>query len=59
MGEDKDLYGEAVKMALRVEFLANSGELFLYANALYNAVMWGREIDKKNERIRKLDKALK
>lgn len=42
-------------MALKVEFLANSEELFLYAGALYSAMIWGRGIDEKNELIQRKD----
>lgn len=48
--ERKNDYSQAVKMALKVEFLANSEELFLYAGALYSAMMWGREVDEENRR---------
>ena len=50
---------DAMKSALRVEFLSSSEELKLYANALYSAVMWGRGIDGKNRVIRERDKSLK
>lgn len=39
---NKNVYSEAIKMALKVKFLANREELFLYASALYSAMMWGR-----------------
>lgn len=54
-----NLYSKAIKEALKVEFLANSEELFLYAGALYSAMMWGREVDEKNKRIRKLNRSVK
>ena len=57
--ERKNDYSQAVKMALKVEFLANSEELFLYAGALYSAMMWGREVDEKNKKIRKLNRSVK
>lgn len=38
---NKYLYSKALDKALKVEFLANSEELFLYAGALYSAMMWG------------------
>ena len=46
------VYWQAVKMALKVEFLENSEEIKLYADALYSAMMWGEEIDRKNIIIR-------
>lgn len=49
---NKYLYGKAFDKALKVEFLTNREELFLYAGALYSAMMWGRRIDKQKERIR-------
>lgn len=54
-----DLYSQAIKQALKVEFLTNSEELFLYTGALYSAMMWGRKIDKKNKAIRKKDMSIK
>lgn len=38
---NKYLYGKAFDKALKVEFLTNREELFLYAGALYSAMMWG------------------
>ncbi|WP_300701293.1 hypothetical protein [Bacteroides sp.] len=55
----KSEYNKAVKMALKVEFLTNREELFLYVGALYSAMMWGREIDEKNQAIQERDKSLK
>lgn len=46
---DYDLYSQAMKETLRVDFFSSSEELKLYAGALYYAVMWGREIDRKNK----------
>lgn len=57
--ERKNDYSQAVKMALKVEFLANSEELFLYAGALYSAMIWGREVDEENKKIRKLNRSVK
>lgn len=54
-----NLYSKAIKEALKVEFLANSEELFLYASALYSAMMWGRGIDEKNKAIRERDQSVK
>ena len=56
---NKNVYGEAFKMALKVGFLANREELFLYAGALYSAMMWGREIDEKNKVIQREDTSVK
>ena len=46
--EECRFYNQAIKMALKVEFLTSREELFLYANAVYSAIMWGRDIDRKN-----------
>jgi hypothetical protein len=56
---DQNLYGESMKMALRVDFLANSEELRLYATSIYNASIWSREVDKRNKTILKRDRSLK
>lgn len=42
---DNNVYCDAMKMALKVEFLTNSQELKLYAGALYDAMMWSRKVD--------------
>ena len=47
----KNMYVEAYKMALKVEFLASCEEIHLYAGALYSAMMWGEEIDERNKII--------
>ena len=44
---DQNLYADSLKAALKVDFLKSSKELKLYAVSIYNASMWGREIDKK------------
>lgn len=59
MNRSTNFYSQAIKMALKVGFLANSEELFLYAGALYSAMMWGRGIDEKNETIQRKDKSVK
>ena len=48
---DNNIYCDAMRMALKVDLLTNSRELKLYAGALYDAMMWGRGIDEKNEAI--------
>lgn len=48
---NKYLYGKAFDKALKVEFLTSCEELFLYAGALYSAMMWGQDIDKKTMAI--------
>lgn len=56
---NKYLYSKALSKALKVEFLANSEELFLYAGALYSSMLWGRGIDEKNKTIQGKDKSVK
>lgn len=47
------LYSKAFDKALKVEFLTSREELFLYAGALYSAMMWGKKIDEKIMSIHK------
>lgn len=53
MERDMNLYTQAFQAAIRVEFLANSEELYLYAGALYDAMVWGEEETRKNKEIRR------
>ncbi|WP_373803040.1 hypothetical protein [Bacteroides heparinolyticus] len=48
-----NLYTQAFQAAIRVEFLANSEELYLYAGALYDAMVWGENETRKNKEIRR------
>ena len=57
--EECRFYNQANKMALKVEFLTCRQELFIYAYAVYSAIMWGREVDEKNRVIQKMDKSIK
>ena len=50
---NQSLYADSIKEATKVEFLASSEELFLYAVSLYNSMMWGRKIDRENLRSRR------
>lgn len=54
-----NFYSKAIKEALKVEFLTNREELFLYAGALYSAMMWSREVNEKNRVILKKNKYVK
>lgn len=56
---DQDLLADSMKLALKVEFLTNSEELFLYAGGLYSAMMWSREVDRENLLTQERDKPLK
>ena len=55
---NQSLYADSIKEATKVEFLASSEELFLYAVSLYNSMMWGRKIDRENLRSKKRVKKL-
>jgi hypothetical protein len=41
---DKNLYTEAMRAALKVEFLDSKEEVKLYAASLYNAMIWGKTV---------------
>ncbi len=56
---DQELYAESMQEALQVDFLINSEELRLYAVSIYNAAIWGREVDKENKAILKRSRLLK
>lgn len=56
---DNNFYAESLKYALKVGFISSSEELRLYATAIYNAMVWGREIDRKNKAVRERDKSVK
>lgn len=56
---NKYLYSKAFDKALKVEFLTNREELFLYAKAIYSAIMWSREVNEKNRVILKKNKFVK
>ena len=59
MGNEKEILNDAKSAAIRVEFLTTKEELFLYTNAIYSAMRWGRSIDEKNRTIRERDKSVK
>lgn len=56
---DQKLYADSLKEALKVDFLESSTELKLYTVSIYNASVWGREVDEKNKKIRKLNRSVK
>lgn len=41
----KKEYLEAIEMTARVDFLKTSEEAVMYAKAIYEAIMWGKDID--------------
>ena len=56
---DKNVWTDAKCAAFRVELLTNREELFLYAKAIYSAIMWSREVNEKNRVILKKNKFVK
>lgn len=56
---DQNLYADSLKAALKVDFLESSTELKLYTVSIYNAMMWGKEVDEENKKIRKLNRSVK
>lgn len=59
MKENVNPYINAIKIAMKVEFLSSRKEFFLYTNALYSAMMWSREVDRKNKEMRRKDTSVK
>lgn len=59
MDRNENVWTDAKCAALRVEFLTSREELFLYAKAIYFAMMWGREVNEKNRVIQEKDKSVK
>ena len=43
MKSNKELWANAMRAALRVEFITNIKELSLYAKSLYQAMLWAKE----------------
>ena len=42
----KKEYLEAIEMTAKVDFLKTSEEAVMYAKAIYEAIMWGKHIEK-------------
>ena len=59
MNRNENVWTDAKCAALRVEFLTSREELFLYAKAIYSAMIWGREVNEKNRVIKEKDKSVK
>lgn len=59
MSRNENIWTDAKCAALRVEFLTSREELFLYAKAIYFAMMWGREVNEKNRVLQEKDKSVK
>lgn len=48
MKTDKELWIDARCASLRVEFIETKEELFLYASAIYEAMIWGKKTKESN-----------
>lgn len=59
MSRNKNVWTDAKCAAFRVEFLTSREELFLYAKAIYSAMMWGREVNEQNQIIQEKNKSVK
>ena len=59
MDRNENVWTDAKCAALRVEFLTSCEELFLYAKAIYSAIIWGREVNEKNRVIQEKNKSVK
>ena len=59
MSRNENGWTDAKCAALRVEFLTSREERFLYAKAIYSAMMWGREVNEKNRVLQEKDKSVK
>ena len=59
MSRNENVWTDAKCAALRVEFLTSREELFLYAKAIYFAMMWGREVNEKNRVLQEKGKSVK
>ena len=59
MNRNENVWTDAKCAALRVEFPTSREELFLYAKAIYSAMIWGREVNEKNRVIQEKDKSVK
>ena len=59
MSRNENVWTDAKCAALRVEFLTSREKLFLYAKAIYFAMMWGREVNEKNRVLQEKDKSVK
>ena len=52
MEKDETVWTDAKCAALRVEFLTSREELFLYAKAIYYAMIRGREVNEQKMNIK-------
>lgn len=59
MSRNENVWTDAKCAALRVEFLTSREELFLYAKAIYSAMIWGREVNEQNRIIQEKNNSVK
>lgn len=61
MDTNIEMWAIARNAALRVEFLTNGKEFFLYTNSIYSAMMWGwsKNAEEKIKKSLKKDKLIK
>ena len=59
MEKDETVWTDAKCAALRVEFLTSREELFLYAKAIYSAMIWDREVNEQNQIIQEKNNSVK
>ena len=59
MEKDETVWTDAKCAALRVEFLTSREELFLYAKAIYSAMICGREVNEQNQIIQEKNNSVK
>ena len=59
MDRNKNVWTDAKCAAFRVEILTSREELFLYAKAIYSAMIWGREVNEQNQIIQEKNNSVK
>lgn len=59
MNLNTELWAIARNAALRVAFISNGRELFLYTNALYSAMLWGWREDIETRKKTMLEQEIK
>ena len=59
MEKDGTVWTDAKCAALRVEFLTSREELFLYAKAIYSAMIWVSEVNEQNRIIQEKNNSVK
>ena len=59
MNRNENVWTDAKCAAFRAEFLTSREELFLYAKAIYSAMIWGREVNEQNRIIQEKNNSVK